>query len=256
MLPAMGGLLRCHIRFTVSAEGPPMHRLRPLNTGLLLAASALAALAASPASAQAAGESIWHSAGMVAPVDAAREPVYGQPASDFSVIVWLDPECPYCKMLGRTPEKVVDASGGRVNLVVRLLPLPMHGRAAFVASATAICVSRQTPPAGYYRFLDRYMELTRTNGAGLPETTGASVEALAREAGVNDLAALDACVHAPDTVQALGQEFNAANAAGVTGTPAIVVRDNRSGKLAMTEGAIPASEITGVIRALGANGAD
>lgn len=233
-----------------------MPRFRTLPARPLLAASALAALAALPAMAQAEGGAIWREAGSVIPVDAAREPVYGQPSSDFSVIVWLDPECPYCKMLGRTPEKVVDASGGRVNLAVRLLPLPMHGRAAFVAAATAICVSRQTPPAGYYRFLDRYLELTRTNGAGLPDTGGTSVEALAKEAGVKDLAALDACVHAPGTIQVLGEQFSAAGVAGVTGTPAIVVRDNRTGRIAMTEGAIPAAEITGIIRALGAQGAD
>ncbi len=227
-----------------------MIALRPL-----FAATALLSFAAAPAWADPDGEAIWHSAGTVAPVDAAREPVYGQPASDFSVIVWLDPECPYCKMLGRTPEKVVDASGGQVNLVVRLLPLPMHGRAALIAAATALCISRQTPPAGYYRFLDRYLELTRTNGAGLPEVAGISVEALARDAGVKDLPALDTCVHAPETIRALGQEFTDAGAAGVSGTPAIVVRDNRTGQLAMTEGAIPADEIARVIRALGALGA-
>jgi protein-disulfide isomerase len=224
---------------------------------LLLIASACLALLAGPAAAQSdEGIAVWHSAGEVAPVDAAREPVYGQAASDFSVIVWLDPECPYCKMLGRTPEKVVDAMGGRVNLAVRLMPLPMHGRAAVIAAATAICVSQQTPPAGYYRFIDRYMELTRTNGAGLPLGGGPTVEALASEAGVKDMAALNTCVHAQETMQALGQEYAAAGAAGVTGTPAIVVRDNRSGKQAMTEGAIPASEITRAIRILGAKGAD
>lgn len=222
----------------------------------LLAGAALAMLAASPAVADSDSPSIWHAAGSVTPVDAAREPVYGQPGSDFSVIVWLDPECPYCKMLGRTPEKVVDASSGRVNLAVRLLPLPMHGRPALIAAATALCIGRQTSAPAYYRFLDRYMELTRTNGAGLPEMPGISVEALAKAAGVTDLPALDACVHAPETVQALGLEFNAANVAGVTGTPAIVVRDNRTGKLAMTEGAIPAEEFNRVIRALGAQGAD
>lgn len=222
----------------------------------ILAGAALAMLAATPAAADSDGPSIWHDAGTVTPVDASREPVYGQPSSDFSVIVWLDPECPYCKMLGRTPEKVVDASGGRVNLAVRLLPLPMHGRPAIIAAATALCVGKQTSAPAYYRFLDRYMELTQTNGAGLPQKPGLSVEALAKDAGVTDLAALDACVHAPDTVQALGQEFNAANVAGVTGTPAIVVRDNRTGKLAMTEGAIPQDEFNRVIRALGAFGAD
>ncbi|MBX9883449.1 MAG: thioredoxin domain-containing protein [Novosphingobium sp.] len=229
---------------------------RPVLARPLIALAALLAFAAAPVLAQSDDMAVvWHGAGTVAPVDAAREPVYGQPASDFSVIVWLDPECPFCKLLGRTPEKVVDASGGQVNLAVRLLPLPMHGRAALIASATALCVSRQTPAAGYYRFLDRYMELTGTNGAGLPQTAGTSVEALAREAGAKDQPALDRCVHAQATVEALGQEFSAASAAGVTGTPAIVVRDNRTGKLAMTEGAIPAEEITRVIRALGAQGA-
>ncbi|WP_421848463.1 DsbA family protein [Novosphingobium sp.] len=233
-----------------------MFTLRSVLARPLLAATALVALVGAPVTANAEPGSIWHGAGTVAPVDAAREPVYGQPASDFSVIVWLDPECPYCKMLGRTPEKVVDASGGRVNLAVRLLPLPMHGQAAFIAAATALCVGRQTPTPGYYRFLDRYMELTRTNGAGLPPSAGTSVEALAREAGVRDVQALGACVHAPETIEALGQEFEAANAAGVTGTPAIVVRDNRTGTMAMTEGAIPEEEISRVIRALGAQGAD
>lgn len=233
-----------------------MLSLRHALARLLQAGAALALLAAVPAAADSDGPSIWHGAGAVAPVDAAREPVYGQPSSDFSVIVWLDPECPYCKMLGRTPEKVVDASGGRVNLAVRLLPLPMHGRPAIIAAATALCVGKQNSAPAYYRFLDRYMELTRTNGAGLPQTPGISVEALAKEAGVTDLAALDTCVHAPETVQALGEEFNAASVAGVTGTPAIVVRDNRTGRLAMTEGAIPAEEFDRVIRALGAQGAD
>lgn len=202
--------------------------------------------------AQADDQALWHGAGTVAPVDASREPVYGQPVSDFSLIVWIDPECPYCKLLGRTPETVVDASAGKVNLAVRLLPLPMHGKTALVASATAICVSQQVSAAGYYRFLGRYLELTGTNGAGLPEAPGRNMEAIVREAGVSDMRALDVCVHAPETLRQLGQSFDAANTAGVTGTPAIVVRDNRNGLVAMAEGALDADELERVIRLLSA----
>lgn len=231
-----------------------MHHFRHVLARPLLAAAL--AFAPSSLTAQPDTAAMWHGAGTVAPVDAASEPVYGQPVSDFSIIVWIDPECPYCKLLGRTPETVVDGSGGRVNLAVRLLPLPMHGRPAFMAAATAICVSKQGTAAGYYRFLARYMELTRTNGAGLPGGAANSMEALAREAGTTDMAKLDACVHAPETIQFLGSQFDAANAAGVTGTPAIVIRDNRSGTVAMTEGAIGADEFARVIRALGAQGSD
>lgn len=193
---------------------------------------------------------MWHAAGKVVPVDPAREPVYGKPAADFSLIVWIDPECPYCKDLGQTPEKVVDASGGQVNLAVRLMPLSFHGRAAFISSATAICIGKQVSSAGYYRFLGRYLALTRTNGAGLPETPGQSSEALAREAGVTDLAALDACVHAPETIQQMGEGYQAATDAGVAGTPAIVVRDNLTGDVAMADGAISAPDMTLMIRAM------
>lgn len=213
-------------------------------------------LAASAAQTQSATASIWHSAGTVAPVNAATEPVYGQPSSDFSLIVWVDPECPYCKVLGRTPEAVVDASGAKVNLAMRLLPLPMHGRAAFIAAASALCVGQQVSAAGYYRFLDSYMERTQANGAGLPEGPGSSVDALARAAGVTDIAGLDRCVHAPETIQLLGSAFDAAREAGVTGTPAIVVRDNRTGAVAMAEGALDADEITRMIHTLGARAAD
>ncbi len=225
-----------------------IHRL--LATCTLIASSAL------PAAAQGDSAAIWHGAGTVVPVNAANEPVYGQSVSDFSVIVWIDPECPYCKVLGRAPEMVVDASGGRVNLAVRLLPLPNHGRAAFMAAATAICVNRQSAAPGYYRFLGRYMELTRTNGAGLPDAPATSLEALAREAGASDMVKLDACIHAPETIQTLGSQFDAASAAAVTGTPAIAVRDNRTGTVAMTEGAISADELSRVIRALGAKSAN
>ena len=221
-----------------------------------LAASALLPLATVSALAQSDNGGIWHGAGTVLPADPATDRIYGQPASDFSLIVWLDPECPYCKALGKTPEMVVDASGGRVNLVVRLMPLPMHGRAAFIAAATTICVGNQAAAKGFYAFLDRYMELTGTNGAGLPAAPGSSVAALAREAGATDMAMLDSCVHDPETIRRLGGEFDAASKAGVTGTPAIVVRDNRNGTVAMAEGAISADDISRVIRALGARAAD
>ena len=217
-----------------------------------VATTLLAGTTFAPAFAQSDSAALWYDAGKVVPVDATREPVYGPAVSDFSLIVWLDPECPYCKELGKTPETVVDASGGKVNLAVRMMPLAFHGRPAFIAAATALCVGQQGPAAGYFRFVDRYLELTRTNGAGLPEGPDSSVEALAREAGITDAASLDRCVHAPETVQLMGSEFDAAREAGVTGTPTIVVRDNRNGMVAMAVGAIGGDELMRVIRVLNA----
>jgi hypothetical protein len=246
----------CHRPYTLCAEGPFMRLPKSLLTATALALVAATAPLPMPASAQSDSAAVWHEAGTVLPVDAAIEPVYGKPGSDFSLIVWIDPECPYCKVFGKTPEMVVDASGGRINLAIRLLPLPMHGQAAFMAAATAICVGQQASPAAYYRFLDRYLELTGTNGAGVPEASGSSIEAVAREAGISDLTKLDTCVHSPETIRLLGEGFDAARVAGVTGTPAIVVRDNRSGTLAMTEGAIGGDEISRVVRTLGARAAN
>jgi protein-disulfide isomerase len=214
----------------------------------LLAGAAMLA-APLPAFAQAGDEGGWHVATHVTPIGSGDR-VHGPATAAVSVIVWLDPECPYCKLLGTTPETVVDGAGGRVNLAVRLYPLPFHAPNAMVASLAALCVGDQGGDVAYYRFLDTWLAMTGGNGKGLPSAAGSAgdpVAALAGTSGAGDRSALAACTAAPSTAERLGEEMRSAQRAGLSGTPAIAVRNNASGRTIMINGAIEADDLQAAI---------
>jgi len=191
----------------------------------------------------------WHVATAVSPIGAGDR-VHGPANAALSVIVWLDPECPYCKQLGMTPETVVDGAAGRVNLAVRLYPLPFHGPNAMLASLSALCVGDQAGDVAYYRFLDAWLAMTGSNGQGIPAQPGQNgdpVAALARSAGALDSAALATCTTAPATSERLGEEMRSAQRAHLGGTPSIAVRNNANGKTIMVDGAIGDDELRSAI---------
>ena len=215
-----------------------------------LVAMAVLALAAPVAFAQD-DEGGWVEAPTVLPIGA-QDRLYGSADARFSLIVWLDPECPYCKVLGEKPRHVVDGSGGRVNLAVRLYPLSFHGRNAVAASTTALCVADQAGAAGYYRFLYDWMANTASNGRGIRAAEGQPdpVAALAMTAGARNRAALATCVASTRTGARLTAEMRSAEAAGIQGTPAVALRDNHIGHTIMVSGAIEEADMRSAIKAL------
>ena len=192
----------------------------------------------------------WHPAATVMPLGA-QDRIYGPSDAAVSVIVWADPECPYCKLFGPVPEQVVDASGGKVNYGLRLVPLSFHGQAAVLSSLTALCVARQAGSAAFFHFYDGYLRMTGSNGKGLGAGGDfAPMAALAAAAGAGKDDLLTQCVRDPATLQQLISESDSAQKAGVMGTPAIVVRNNRTGATVMTEGAIGTDDLQRAIDAV------
>lgn len=192
----------------------------------------------------------WSEATTVAPIGS-NDKVYGKPGADFSVIVWLDPECPYCKMLGQQPEHVVDGGRGRVNLAVRLYPLPFHGPNAVLASETALCVAEQAGPSGYYRFLDTWLAKTQGNGRGVaPIGLDDPVATLAATAGARNAKALAECTTAKRTSDRLKADMQLGDTAGIEGTPAIAIRDNRHDRTIMVGGAVSEDDMRAALAAL------
>lgn len=180
-----------------------------------------------------------------------QDRVLGAGDAPVSVIVWSDPECPYCKQFSGIPDAAVARAGGKANVALRLLPLPFHGAAAVYASLAALCVADQGGAPAYYRFLGAYFARTGGNGRGLPGNTprgsGAAVLALAASSGAADAKALDACLRSDDTLGRLAAEGDAAERATVQGTPAIAVRNNATGETIMVDGAIDADMLDAAI---------
>jgi len=194
----------------------------------------------------------WNEAPNVPPIDK-QDRVYGKTDARFSLIVWLDPECPYCKVLGAQPQHVVDGSNGRVNLAVRLYPLPFHGPNAMLAASTALCVADQAGVTGYYHFLDEWMERTASNGRGIPAIAGSDdpVASLAAASGARNRDLLAGCTTSSKTSQRLAAEMHSADLAQIQGTPAVALRDNRFGHTIMIAGAVSDDDMRDAVKLLG-----
>lgn len=193
----------------------------------------------------------WIEAPQVQPLGK-TDRVYGEANARFSLIVWLDPECPYCKLLGDKPLHVVDGAAGAVNLAIRLYPLPDHGANAVLAATTALCVADQAGAPAYYRFLSQWMARTASGGRGIGPATGGAdpVAALAAAAGAHNRETLNGCTTASATARRLAAEMQAAETSGIEGTPAIAIRDNRAGHTIMISGAIEESDFRNALKAL------
>jgi len=218
----------------------------------LLACAALALLSSAHAAAQTPAEAAgWVLAPQVAPIGAADR-VYGPAKADLSMIVWLDPECPYCKVFGATPERVVDAAGGKLNLAVRLYPLSFHGPTAVLAAATALCTGDQAGAGGFYKFMNGWLALTGGNGKGIAAGNGnaAAAASLAAASGASNRAALAACTASPATTARIKAEIADGETARINGTPAIAVRNNTTGETIMAAGALPQDELESAVNYL------
>ena len=161
----------------------------------------------------------------------------GPAQAPVSVVVWSDPECPYCKQFAGVPDAAIARAQGKANLAIRMLPLPFHGAPAVLGSMAALCVGDQGGAAAFYRFLNDYFSRTGGNGRGL-EGGRPAVVALAKQDGAADGAKLEACLRSDDTLGRVAAEGDAAERATVQGTPAVAVRNNLTGETIMVDGAI------------------
>ena len=177
-------------------------------------------------------------------VDVKRDHVRGNAAAEVSLIEYTDFECPFCKRFHGTPKPLLDRYGGRVNWVLRNYPLPFHDPAAHKEALAAECVARLAGNDAYWKYADALFANTKSNGAGLPEEK--SVEKLAEAAGIKP-AALTQCVGDAAMSKRIEVDIADGAAAGVSGTPTTVVRNNRTGASESLVGARPADSFVPVI---------
>ena len=186
------------------------------------------------------------------PVDPKRDHVRGNPNAVVTLIVYTDFECPFCKRFHGTPKALLDHYGDRVNWVIRNYPLPFHDPAARKEALAAECVAQLAGNDVYWKYADSLFANTRSNGTGLPDEH--SVDKLAEAVGVKT-SSLSGCVSEANGAAAtrVDEDVSDGAAAGVSGTPVTVVRNNKTGASQAVVGALPVEAFTPVIdRMLGA----
>ncbi len=176
------------------------------------------------------------------PVDINRDRVFGNLQAEVSVIVYTDLECPFCKRFAGVPEQAIAKFDGKANVVFRHYPLDFHGENAKRGAYYAECVGRQAGSKAFFVFANEWFKLTASNGKGL-ERGDAQIREIALSAGAKDVAALSACVKDPAVAQLVQDDMADGTRGGITGTPGVIVRNNRTGFGLSITGAVPAQQV-------------
>lgn len=184
--------------------------------------------------------------------------VLGNRDARYSMIVYEDLECPFCKVFAEIPEKAIEQIKD-LNFISRANPLPFHMPVAAKEAVLAECVAEELGDKGYFDFTRKVFKLTLTNGQGLPEVKETlniglmeenalinsfkkdekSLFAVAKEVGVKDIRSVFDCYRDKDTSVKIQNLLTESNKYGINGTPTTVLKDNKTGRSKMIAGVLP-----------------
>ena len=138
-------------------------------------------------------------------------PSRGPLDAKITIVEFSDFECPYCRNAASTIEQVMAHYDGKVRLVYRNFPLPIHDRARQAAQAAA-CAYQGGKFWPYHDLLFR-------NQTALAED---DLTKYAREVGLEE-GTFVSCLQDGRSTSLIDKDIADAEAAGVNGTPAFFI---------------------------------
>lgn len=148
---------------------------------------------------------------------------YGRANSLFTLVVYSDLECPFCKEYNAIPKSLVDGSGGNVSLIFKHVPL--HKEASRIESLAVECAGEQGGNSAFFNMLDAVFANTHGNGSGVSQPLPSIGESLGLSAPQ-----LRECLDTDRYMPKLSADLDEASRLGIQKTPTTVVRNNRTGK--------------------------
>ena len=169
----------------------------------------------------------------VRPVDVKRDHVQGNPDATISLIEYSDFECPYCKRFHATPKQVLESYGDSVNWVYRHYPLRFHNPGAQKQAEASECAGELGGNVAFWKYTDGLYTRTKSGGRGFPL---AQLVPLAEEQGL-DSQAFKECLDSGRYAARVKEDLDEGISIGVTGTPATIMRNNKTGEVSFRSGA-------------------
>ncbi|MGB8332272.1 MAG: thioredoxin domain-containing protein [Polyangiales bacterium] len=142
-------------------------------------------------------------------------PLRGSPMAPVAIYEFSDFQCPHCKMAAPYLKEIVEESNGRVKLVFKQYPLPMHPKAREAAKA-AIAADKQ----------GRFWEMHDLLFANQDDLQTANLDEYAKKLGL-DVTRFKADMASKETEKKIEADAAEGRAAGVDSTPSIYVNDRR-----------------------------
>ncbi len=138
-------------------------------------------------------------------------PTKGPATAPITIVEFSDYECPYCVRAEPTVKDLIAAYPGKIRLVYRDYPLPMHSKAPKAAEA-AHCAADQ----------GKYWEMHDKLFAASGKLDVADLKAAARDVGI-DGGKFDQCLESGEKAKVVEMHRKAGDDAGVSGTPAFFI---------------------------------
>jgi protein-disulfide isomerase len=142
---------------------------------------------------------------------AAEGPSKGPAGAAITIVEFSDFQCPYCSRAEETVTKVMKAYDGKVRVVYRDFPLPIHPQAGKAAEA-AHCAGDQ----------GKYWEMHEKLFANQKALESPALKGYAKDIGL-DQGKFDKCLDGGDKAKVVDANRKAGEKVGVTGTPAFFV---------------------------------
>ncbi len=150
----------------------------------------------------------------VVDIDVAGSPTKGNPDAPVTLTVFTDFECPYCKQFAPMLDQVHERNKDTTRIVFKNMPLRFH-KFADPAARAALAAGAQ----------GKFWEMHDILFA-VPELNDQAIVDAATKLGL-DMARFNQDMNSPAVRQQINKDLQAAQEAGVTGTPTIFVNGKR-----------------------------
>ncbi|EKY3920602.1 DsbA family protein [Enterobacter hormaechei] len=167
---------------------------------------------------------------------------YGQADARFTLVLYADLECQYCRRYYPVLKAWVDQHP-ETNLQWHHLPLPMHEPAASRQAQLAECVGESRGQAAFWQAVTWIYQQTRGDGAGLPESI--SFPALTP--------AIQLCLNSPRPKAIVQEQASEGARDGVTATPTLKLSDNQNNRTLVLPGPVEGDALLSALDLLSAD---
>ena len=150
-------------------------------------------------------------------VTLAGSPSRGPEGAKVTMVEFTDFECPFCGRAYGTVEDLLHKYSGRIRLVYKSFPLPMHPW-AMTAAIGADCAYAQSNKAFWYFYNHLFQEQGSITPAGIND----KLDGYAKAEGLN-MTKFKACVDKQQTKGRVQADIQEGSSIGVTGTPTFVI---------------------------------
>lgn len=172
--------------------------------------------------------------------------IYGNVNARFVIKEFSDLECPYCKRFFETPKAVADRSNGQVAVEWFHTPLSFHDPVATNEAVATECVAKLGGNRAFWASLQHIFDTTYGNGQGTP-----ILGSIPKAFELNDDAYLS-CINDKSLLAKIEKSKQLAASYGISGTPASVIVDTKTGHSVTVSGAQDASALMNAIENLNA----